>query len=176
LQKLTQVGELGLEMQVLVRERKRALRLVENAQLRLETLHEREVEGPAAPSVVERADAAVAEAQAERDAAEARAQERDSLFADLVEQTVTLAIKVGAKKETERNAYRDSLMALPSQAVREVREAFAAVKAPKTTDKLVESMQERHKRTFGQTTVVETENGTRRADSGRKPRFAAAAK
>jgi hypothetical protein len=127
-------------------------------------------------SVVEKSNAAIAAAKADADAAEARAQERDVIFTDFVEETVTLAIERGHKKSSERDSYRESLMALPYLGVREVREAFKTV--TKDPDKakagLVETMEARAKTNLGATKIETTEAGTKRTTTTTgRARFAA---
>ena len=102
--------------------------------------------------------------------------ERDALFSDLVEQTVTLAIERGVKPESERDACRESFSALSSQAVRELRTSYKMIEAPaaKTAAKLVENMTERAQRLLGATVVVETADGKKTTQPATRARFAAA--
>jgi hypothetical protein len=120
-------------------------------------------------AVVAKSDAAIAAAQEAVTDANSRAEERDALFADVVSETVNMAVVLGKKKSEESESYRETLIALPYRAVREIRESYRAdvtsvTKETTNKERLVVSMVERAKQNLGSTQVV-TDEKTGRVSS-----------
>lgn len=127
-------------------------------------------------SLTEKSQAVIDAANAKAEEAETRSKDALAMFDDFIETTVSLAIKFGAKKSSEKEAYRETLAGLPYQAVKEIRESYrgreiAEVKISKVSQ-LQETAAERAKRELGQTQTTTSENGRTRSTTQR-PRFGA---
>lgn len=113
--------------------------------------------------LITKSEEAINAANARAEAAEVAAKDAVEMKADLCETVVTLATKFGIKKSSESDAYRETLLSLPYQAVKEIRESLRPreVKAETATERirLEESAVERAKREHLSTHVQTDKDG-----------------
>lgn len=121
-------------------------------------------------AIAEAAQTKVTAAEADRDAAIARAEQFDAIFKDFVAETVDLAIAKGIKESAQREGYTQELSALSYPAVKVVRETLAASanKPEEKRKQLVESMAERHNKLASTTQTTTTADGKTASTSERK--------